>query len=392
MNGMEKDMFQIGAEDTWLLLAVIMATVAVAVWLESKYKWAVKVSALVIVLLLSICFSNLHLIPAKAPVYDFVEEYFLPLSLPLLLYQSDIRRICRESGQLMVAFLIGAMGTVAGAFAAYFLFQNFIPELPGISAMMTGTYVGGSVNFAVLSDSFHVSAKSISAATIADNLNMAIYFFVLLAIPVRGQANKKGKSTTPYISKEKTNPLTVRSLAVGVAVAIGIIVCSDILSNTLSQMIPTSNPLFMALQSLLGNRYLWITTCSVLCATMFPQRLGKLPGVQEIGTFFIYCFIFVIGAPASISEIVRKSPLMLLFAMLIIAFNMLFTFAGGALLGMDRKILILASNANIGGPTTAASMAIAKGWHDLVGPVLLIGCFGYVIGNYLGIIVGNALL
>ena len=178
----------------------------------------------------------------------------------------------------------------------------------------------------------------------------------------------------------------------GVAVAIGIIVCSDILSNTLSQMIPTSNPLFMALQSLLGNRYLWITTCSVLCATMFPQRLGKLPGVQEIGTFFIYCFIFVIGAPASISEIVRKSPLLLLFAMLIIAFNMLFTFAGGALLHMDRKMLILASNANIGGPTTAASMAIAKGWHDLVGPVLLIGCFGYVIGNYLGIIVGNALL
>lgn len=101
--------------------------------------------------------------------------------------------------------------------------------------------------------------------------------------------------------------------------------------------------------------------------------------------------MFVIGAPASIAEIVKKSPLLLLFAMLIVAFNMLFTFGIGSLLHMDRKMLIIESNANIGGPTTAASMAIAKDWNELIGPSLLVGCFGYAIGNYLGILVGTAL-
>ena len=49
---------------------------------------------------------------------------------------------------------------------------------------------------------------------------------------------------------------------------------------------------------------------------------------------------------------------------------------------------IIASNANIGGPTTAAGMAISQGWTRLVGPAMLVGVLGYVIGNYAGTLVG----
>ena len=53
--------------------------------------------------------------------------------------------------------------------------------------------------------------------------------------------------------------------------------------------------------------------------------------------------------------------------------------------------ITIASNANIGGPTTAAALAIAKGWEELVVPALLVGTFGYVIGNYYGLFVGTFL-
>ena len=52
---------------------------------------------------------------------------------------------------------------------------------------------------------------------------------------------------------------------------------------------------------------------------------------------------------------------------------------------------MVASNANVGGPTTSAAMAIAKGWTALVGPALLVGTLGYVLGNYFGIFVGTML-
>jgi len=193
-------------------------------------------------------------------------------------------------------------------------------------------------------------------------------------------------------NQEEKRPLSLRGLAVGFAVSITIIAVSDLVSNGFSKLFEGDSSILYLLQSLLGNRYLWITTFSVICATLFSKQLERLSGLQDVGIFFIYCFMFVIGAPASVSEIVRNSPLMLVFALIIVAFNMLFTFGGGALLRMDRRMLIIASNANIGGPTTAASMAIAKGWEDLVGPALLIGCLGYVIGNYLGVLVGNILL
>lgn len=379
----------IDSNNTWLLLFVIFGTVALGVCLESKFKWAAKVSALVIILLLAIVFSNINLIPSSAPVYDFVWDYFLPLALPLLLFKTNIKKIFKESGQLLIAFLIGVVGTVVGSFVSFFIFRNLINELPGLAAMMTGTYIGGSVNFAIIGDTFNVSETTISAATIADNLNMAIYFIVLLAIPVK--AGSVSKEIGGEQKKESKATMSIKDIAIGIGVAVFIVAISDVLSKVFANIIPSDGGVLFALSSLLGNRYLWITTITVTVSTIFAEKFKRLAGLQEIGTFFIYCFIFVIGAPASVIEIVKNSPLMLLFALVIVAFNMLFTFGIGALFKMDRSMLIIASNANIGGPTTAASMAIAKGWEDLVGPSILIGCFGYVIGNYLGIIVGNIL-
>jgi uncharacterized membrane protein len=48
----------------------------------------------------------------------------------------------------------------------------------------------------------------------------------------------------------------------------------------------------------------------------------------------------------------------------------------------------MASNANVGGTTTAAAMAIAKVWKDLIGPILVVGTLGYLIGNYVGTTLG----
>lgn len=70
---------------------------------------------------------------------------------------------------------------------------------------------------------------------------------------------------------------------------------------------------------------------------------------------------------------------------------MLFCFVFGKLFHFTLEEIILASNANIGGPTTAAAMAISQGWTKLIGPSMLTGTFGYAIGTYLGTIVFGVL-
>ena len=56
--------------------------------------------------------------------------------------------------------------------------------------------------------------------------------------------------------------------------------------------------------------------------------------------------------------------------------------AAHKLLKMPIKDLAVASNAAVGGPTTAAAMASAKRWDDLVLPALLVGILGYATGTF----------
>ena len=37
-------------------------------------------------------------------------------------------------------------------------------------------------------------------------------------------------------------------------------------------------------------------------------------------------------------------------------------------------------------------MAVSKGWTKLVGPAMLVGTLGYVLGTYAGLLVGSILI
>ncbi|TNH43922.1 DUF819 family protein [Photorhabdus luminescens] len=98
-------------------------------------------------------------------------------------------------------------------------------------------------------------------------------------------------------------------------------------------------------------------------------------------------FFVVIGIPASIEFIISNAPLLFLFVFIIAMMNLLLTLGFGKLFKFSLEEIILACNANIGGPTTAAALAISRGWIGLIGPIMVIGTVGYVIGNHIGTIV-----
>lgn len=63
--------------------------------------------------------------------------------------------------------------------------------------------------------------------------------------------------------------------------------------------------------------------------------------------------------------------------------------AGGRLLRLPMQSVLIASNANVGGPATAAAMASSKGWPHMVQPAMLTGCLGYAIATFLGCAMGQ---
>ena len=395
----------IAADDTWALLALLCGSVAFAIFLEQKYEWASKISGAIIALLIALAASNFSVIPTSCPLYDdIVWGYAVPLGIPLLLLQCNMKKIWRETGRMMVIFLIGSAGTVAGAFLAYWLLSPFIPGLAGVAAMMTGSYIGGGVNFAALAAEFDVGEIK-AATTVADNLLMALYFFALIFIAgmkffrahyshphidaVKATGGEEGRTQAAVYWSRKD--ISLRDIAMNFAYAAAVVYAAKLISAMIGGLIPDTGVVLHILHTFFGSEYVWITTVSMACATLGDRQVAKLSGSQEIGTYLIYLFLFVIGVPASIAKIITETPLLLAFTAIMVAVNMLFCFVGGRLLHFDLEDIILASNANIGGPTTAAGMAISQGWSALVGPCMLVGTFGYVIGTYLGILVGGIL-
>ena len=396
----------IAPDDTWALLALLMVSVALAIWLEQKYQWASKISGAIIALIIALVASNLSIIPTSCPLYDdIVWGYAVPMGIPLLLLQCNMKKIWKETGRMMVIFLIGAAGTVAGAFAAYSLLHSYIPGLEGVAAMMTGSYIGGGVNFAALATEFEVGEIK-AATTVADNLLMALYFFGLIfiagmkffrkhyshphidAVAANGNLEESQTQAAAYWSRKD---ISLKDIGINFAYSAAVVYTAKLIAGALSSLIPDTGVVLHMVNTFFGSEYVWITTVAMAVATFGEKQVAKLSGSQEIGTYLIYLFLFVIGVPASIYKIITETPLLLAFTGIMVLVNMLFCFVGGKLLKFDLEDIILASNANIGGPTTAAGMAISQGWSALVGPVMLVGTFGYVIGTYLGILVGGIL-
>ncbi len=396
----------IKADDYVTLWGIIVVWASASIYLEQRYALAAKISGAIVALIGAIILSNTGIIPTASPVYDAVWTFIIPLAIPLLLFHVKIKRIWQESGRLLIIFLISSIGTVAGVIISFFLLKDHIPVLDKLGAMLSASYIGGGVNFAAMAAKFETPGEIVSAAVVADNLMMAIYFVVLMMVPAIGFFRRRFK--TPHVDQVesgsigeegktlaesfwKRKDISLKDIALSVGTAFLLVIVSFKIAEFLDAAIPSGDDVSFFINlvnGLFGDKYLMLTTLTFLALAMFPRYFESINGSQEIGTFLIYLFFVVIGIPASIPLIIENAPLLLVFVFIIVVVNLAVSLTAGKLLKYDLEEILLASNANVGGPTTAAAMAIAKGWKDLIGPILVVGTLGYIIGNYVGTALG----
>ena len=371
----------ISPDATWALWAVLLGAAAVGFWSE-RTRLGSAVSGAVITILTTFVLSNLRIIPAKSAVYDTVWDYFVPLAIPLLLFRADLKRIIRESGPTLVAFLIGAAGTIIGTWVAY---PVVAAQAEGwkLAGIFCATYIGGSMNYMAVAETLHLRAGDLLAAGVAaDNLAMTFYFLILFALPASVRLRKWYPERSVQRAVNDDEPVlamgtdrvetSMLRLALAVTLAAGVCAAGFGLANVLGWR---------------GGGILILTAIIVGLASLFPRRLGAMHEGGLIGMFLMQIFFAAIGASASIRLVITSGPRLFLFALVILAVHLLVILLVGRLFRLDLREIVIASNANMGGPTTAAAMATARHWGDLVIPAILCGTFGYATATFVGTLV-----
>jgi len=368
----------IGPEQNFAIWAVLIGLAGFGFWCE-RYPWGRKYSGVMLLITAAIVLANIRVIPTSAPAYDVVWDYLVPIAIPLLLFQADLKRIVRESGPTLIAFVIGSASIVAGTIVAVSLFDLGANEAE-LAGIFTGTYIGGSLNFAAVAEATAMQDSSLLAAAVAaDNVITNLHFLIIIFIP--GIAWMAKRYPTHHMDNaeifdegikdvHQIANLDVAGLLGALALAFGLAAIGNVLAKL------AGYPQFSILV---------ITALALCVATFLPRQVEKLSGYREAGNVLMFIFLASVGASADIWQLIETAPIFFLFATVIVAIHLVILFGVGMLLRLDLAEIAMASAVCIGGPASAAALASAKGWRDLLIPGVLAGSFGYAIGSFIGV-------
>lgn len=364
-----------------LCIAVFFAT-----WL-TRFSWGKTVGMPIWAILICALLSNLGVIPSAmdgSPVYDGVFLYLAPLGIFITMLEVDLKSIKKAGFPLLMMFLLGSLATVIGVLVSWFLVNPAVQIgefAPAIAGMFTGTYIGGSINFNAIALHYEVnqSGNLYAAATVVDNLIGTPWIIATLILPKYLQKlfpRKKLASSHAGDKSQGIEYVSISSLASLLALGFLGITVSKVLVGWFPQV-----PEIMIL-----------TTLALILA-QFPS-VQQLYGKHTVGFFMILIFLAVIGTLCDFGALAQTGELagtLMLFVGLLVLIHGLVIFGVGALLKMDWDVIAVASQANVGGNTTAIASAESLNRPDLLLPGMLVGSLGNALGTYVGFAVAGLL-
>jgi uncharacterized membrane protein len=358
------------------LVSLIALATATAFVLDERVSWLSKVGASLLALAFGALLSNTGLVPSASPVYAVIEGPLTSLAIAWLLLAVNLSDLKAAGPRMMGAFALAGLGTALGAVVGgWVLSGSFGENTWKLAGVFTGTYSGGSVNFVSVSRGVELPGFLFAGATAADALTTGIWLAICLMLPIwlrrfyptpiPGGGEEAGEEEHAHPFFERV-PLS--TLDLGHLLAVGLLLV--LVSEWFGSFIPAVPAV------------LWLTT--------FALAVGHLPyfrterGALQLGNLALHFFFVIIGIHSRVSEIAAVGVEVFFFTLLVVGVHGLVVYGGGRMLRLDLGSISVASQAAVGGPSSALAVAVSREWKGLVLPGIIVGLLGYALGTYLG--------
>jgi uncharacterized membrane protein len=357
----------------------------------TNYRIFQKIGVAFLSIFTAMVLSNVGFLPGDSPTYDFFRGPGIDAAIVLILLNVDIRSIKKAGPSMLKAAGIGAVASAIGGITmGFLLYPSLGSETWKLAGQYTGTYTGGGINFAAVGKAVGTKSEIFSAGVAADVIVGSAYTLAslaLLAILALRQPTKQYKalSSNNDVSRaaEKSplerslyssgKPVLLTHIAALATITFGTIYLSDLLATWLTFF----------------PNVIWITTIALI--------LGQVPGIKKLyggtmlGNFLLLLFLTSNGARSVVKNIMNVGPSIFIFALGTVIIHATIIYSIGRLLKNDTANLVFASNACVGGSSSALVLGTAaQGKYTyFILPGVIVGLLGYAVGNYSGLAVAN---
>lgn len=383
----------IAPDQTFAIVAVLLAASLFGMVADAR-GWFRHFSGVLVTLIATAVLAICRVLPssvgpAEVPAYGVIGSFVMPIAIPLLLFNADMRRIARESGRLLLLYCIGAATAVVGIFISVYAL-SLGPTEWAAAALFTATWTGGLTNLMAVADIYELRNSPVFVNVVTSdgflNTLLMVVLFLLPSWSLLARRFAPERLVDPVESsaarERELPPWSLENATAALTIAVGLLALSAWISPMLQS----------ALELNFRPHLIVLTLATLALVNARPASLARLhSSAYPLGVLCLYLFIAEIGVSVDIVRLMAEGPAVLLFGSIAIVVHLGLLLLIGGLLKFSLKEICIASNACIGGPTTAAPMALSFGMKHAVTPAILVGLFGYTIGTFVAIAVAAVL-
>ncbi len=368
-----------------LLILFYIFVPALIIFVANKYPIIDKIGTVVIAYAFGLVLGNLvDFSPAGKQVQDITAMVTVALSLPLLLFSSDIKAWLRLAPKILFAMMVSIAGLLIIIVIGNQLFAHKIPEVWKISGMLVGVYTGGTPNLAALKLALNVDETSYILIHTYDTIISAIFILFLITIGQRifllflkpfdrkncKHCNNTDNQNITY--SEITNKSGIKKLLTALGIAIAIVAIGGGVSMLVPEDISTTVSILL------------ITTLGI-AASLIPS-VNKIESSFQAGMYLILIFSLDVASMADLSHLNIASLYLLYYIILAIFGTLIFQLILSRIFKIDADTTIILLTTLICSPPFVPMVAGALKNKQIIISGLTVGIIGFAIGNYLGIL------
>ena len=370
----------------------------VIILLFSRYKWAKAAGTVILAYAVGIIpalFGLTHFDEGSVglSIQKNIMNIAVPIAIPLMLFNCNFKLWTKSLPKTAAALGGGLAAVLIAIVSGFFLFRNSgISDIANVSAMMTGIYTGGTMNFNALGAALHVDSTTIATVLAFEMIvTFPLIMFIVgggyrlfrKLLPFKDEASVVDTDDTGSLEHgvEQYGDLLrgrvfLRSL-VGLAISIGFLAIGAGLSLLITGKL---NELVIILT---------ITTLSIIAS--FSPKIRNIPKTFELGMFFILVFSVVVASQFDLNSLDSGSLNIGLFLLYIIVIATLLHLLFCRIFKVSGDLYGVALVALLCSPPFVPPVVGAMGNKKVLISGIVIGLIGYAIGTYLGVALAYSL-